>query len=1056
MMSDDHAQTFLNPDRPTARPWTIGLLVGSAEDKYENALLRGISDVVRPAGSNLICFTSGALRSYHGFEAQRNVLYDLISAERVDGLIISGTLGHSVNLTDLLEFCRRYDPLPLVSVAVSLADIPSVMVDSRQGMQALVSHLLEVHGYQRLAFLRGPRGQQEAEDRFDAYRQVLEEHGLTLDLELVLAGDYTRESGVAAMQQLLDQRGVSCQAVVAANDSMALGALSVLQQRGWRVPGDMAVTGFDDTEDGRFSWPPLTTIRQSAYLQGRQAAQLLLDRLRGAALVPSVIMPSALIVRQSCGCAEQSVAQAASPIVLSPSTEEIIWTVQRAPLCAALTRAASLLPADLTAAWIEQLFDAFVAELEKDRSGAFLTTLGELVQCSQLADDDGSVWHNILSALRTQVLPWLGVGTRRAQAENLWQQARALIGESARLWQARLHVQTELRARILREIGEAMITSFNLIDALDVIAWELPRLGITACYLSLFENPKEPAGAARLILAYDAQGRQPLPPNGESFAARQLVPRPRLRCAAPYNLVVEALYSKEERLGFVLLEIEAPLTTICGALRSQLSSALLGVMLLEQRRQAEADLQQQQDQLEALVELRTQALSNTNTQLQQEIFERTQAEAALRQSEAILAAVAHIARQLLETTDWRQPIQTVLAQLGEASQATHVYVFENHLRADGELLTSQRYEWVMPGFRSEIGDPHLQNVTVHHPELDDWYGPLMRGEPFYSSRRNFSEHWSESLIRRGIKTLLDVPIFANGQWWGMIGFDDCVNELAWSDVQINALLAAAGILGAAIQRQRADEERDTLIAELEARNSELERFTYTVSHDLKSPLITVRGFLGFIEQDARAGNFDRMETDLARIVEATDKMRRLLDELLELSRIGRMMNPPEAVPFETIAQEAIRLVQGRIEARGVQVKIAPALPVVHGDRARLVEVVQNLVDNACKFMDDQAAPQITIGARGTDRDGKPILFVQDNGSGIDPQYHEKVFGLFNKLDAKGEGTGVGLALVKRIVEVHGGRIWLESKLGTGATFLFTLPDSALPIRLSGGIHVEPG
>jgi len=112
--------------------------------------------------------------------------------------------------------------------------------------------------------------------------------------------------------------------------------------------------------------------------------------------------------------------------------------------------------------------------------------------------------------------------------------------------------------------------------------------------------------------------------------------------------------------------------------------------------------------------------------------------------------------------------------------------------------------------------------------------------------------------------------------------------------------------------------------------------------------------------------------------------------------------------------------------------------VVYGDRARLVEVVQNLVDNACKFMGDQAEPQITIGQLGFDQDGKPILFVQDNGIGIDPRYHEKVFGLFEKLDAKGEGTGVGLALAKRIVEVHGEKIWVESELDKGATFLFTL------------------
>jgi signal transduction histidine kinase len=151
------------------------------------------------------------------------------------------------------------------------------------------------------------------------------------------------------------------------------------------------------------------------------------------------------------------------------------------------------------------------------------------------------------------------------------------------------------------------------------------------------------------------------------------------------------------------------------------------------------------------------------------------------------------------------------------------------------------------------------------------------------------------------------------------------------------------------------------------------------------------------------------------------------------------MNPPEAVEFATIAEEARTLVLGRLEARGVRVDVAD-LPTVYGDRLRLVEVVQNLVDNAAKFMGDQAEPQITIGQQGRDRDGKPILFVRDNGQGIDPQYHERVFGLFDKLDPRSEGTGIGLALVKRIVEVHGGRIWLESTgANQGTTFFFTLP-----------------
>ena len=241
-----------------------------------------------------------------------------------------------------------------------------------------------------------------------------------------------------------------------------------------------------------------------------------------------------------------------------------------------------------------------------------------------------------------------------------------------------------------------------------------------------------------------------------------------------------------------------------------------------------------------------------------------------------------------------------------------------------------------------------------------------------------------------------------------------------------------------IERKRADAEREKLIAELESKNDELERFTYTVSHDLKSPLVTINGFLGYLEQDAASGNVERLKKDSQRIQEAVNKMQRLLNELLELSRIGRMMNMLEIVKFDDLAYEAIAIVQGQLSGRNVTVHIQSNLPLVFVDKPRMIEVLQNLLDNAAKYAGTQTAPRVEIGLRGEEQ-GKPIFYVKDNGMGIAPEFHERIFGLFNKLDARSEGTGVGLALVKRIIEVHGGRIWVESELGQGATFLFTLP-----------------
>ncbi len=239
--------------------------------------------------------------------------------------------------------------------------------------------------------------------------------------------------------------------------------------------------------------------------------------------------------------------------------------------------------------------------------------------------------------------------------------------------------------------------------------------------------------------------------------------------------------------------------------------------------------------------------------------------------------------------------------------------------------------------------------------------------------------------------------------------------------------------------------------ELAEKNAVLERFTAAVSHDLKSPLVTIRIYLGFLEQDIRKQDAEGIDKNLGVIHRTSDKMARLLDELSDLLRVGHKMNTMQKAPLREVVKEALELVAGRVAKRGVEIVVAEEPVVLNGDRPRLVEVFQNLVDNAVKFMGDQKTPRVEIGADHVGDD--TVFFVRDNGIGIDSRQQAKIFDLFVKLDPDADGTGLGLALVKRIVEVHGGRIWVESDgSGKGATFRFTLAKAGRQCR--EGSHHE--
>ncbi len=272
------------------------------------------------------------------------------------------------------------------------------------------------------------------------------------------------------------------------------------------------------------------------------------------------------------------------------------------------------------------------------------------------------------------------------------------------------------------------------------------------------------------------------------------------------------------------------------------------------------------------------------------------------------------------------------------------------------------------------------------------------------------------------------------------------SEVRWYDATVLPVIhfedaRTAQIIFNDATRHKVDQrEKEKLIIELEKQKKELEQFSLSISHDLKSPLITINGFVGMLRKDILRRNFDQVEKDLFHISNATHRMQSLLDDLIKISQVGKLDYKYMRTPMADVAQDAIRLVHGRIQSKNVMVRVLPGMPVLCIDRRRIIEVYQNLIDNAIKYMGSQTAPYIEIGAKK--KCGETVCYVKDNGMGIDYRHQERIFSLFDKLDSKSEGTGLGLAVVKRIIDKHNGIIWVESEgKGAGSTFCFIIPES---------------
>jgi signal transduction histidine kinase/DNA-binding LacI/PurR family transcriptional regulator/AraC-like DNA-binding protein/DNA-binding response OmpR family regulator len=575
-------QAPVRPQRHDGRA-TAGFLTANIHVGASRTLWRGVIDAAAAHDVNLICFPGGGLHVTEGFEAQRNVIYDLIDTTRLDGLLSwSSTVGGRLSPDEITNFHRRYRPLPLVSLTQLMPGSPTVGVDSYQGMRAAMIHLIEVHGYRRIAFVRGPEEHYHAQERYRAYTDLLQAYDVPVVPELITP-PLPWGAGEAAIQMLLDDRGlwpkVDIEAIVTVSDLTALAMLRALQARGIQAPAELAIVGFNDSTEGRLAPLPLTSVAMPFYEQGSQALATLLAQLGGQEVPEQLMLQSSLVVRQSCGCPSPAVAHAAAgPIEAREQDLPAVFAELRDCFLNAPTYTQG--DAGVTAQGVAQILDALHTDLSGRTHGLYLATLLRTLENTLITDGDFAAWQDIVSALRRALLPYLDHQARQ-RLEDMIGQARVLIAEAGQRADAFRQLQAERQSEILREIGQALLTAFDLDSLAAVLAARLPDLGIKSCYLSLYENA--PAIEwSRQILAYTEQGPVALEPGGRRFPSRELAPRGLLPTHRRFSMVVEPLSFCEEQIGFVLLEIGPRDPDVYEILRGYISNALKGALLVQE------------------------------------------------------------------------------------------------------------------------------------------------------------------------------------------------------------------------------------------------------------------------------------------------------------------------------------------------------------------------------------------------------------------------------------------------------------------------------------------
>jgi signal transduction histidine kinase/DNA-binding LacI/PurR family transcriptional regulator/CheY-like chemotaxis protein len=570
------------------RPITLGFIAawpiyqGTTIDRYAHSLIQGISAAARATGCNLLL---GCGFSVTGNSPQRRSFWPVpgpgvdfvpVGPWNTDGLII---------VPDELNEAQRQYVRDLQAAGFPVLFTtpegpgPLVKVDNAFGIRAAITHLFE-HGHRQIAFIAGNANRRgDSRERLAAYRQALADAGLPIDEHLIAFGDHRRENGAAAMRQILAS-GAAFSAVIASNDLSCLGAIDVLRAAGRRIPGDVAIIGFDDILDARSVSPSLTTIRHPTFSLGYQVVLTLLEYIRGQRSGPSqVVVPTRLIIRQSCGCRpghpEPQAAQASPAGLAREMAESALVDARNSPVEELEAQAAAFLA-------------VFVESLRRQEARPLLAEIERALAWTEARGEDAHLWQAATGFLlqKLNTLRALAPSADPAFAASLLDRARLEIGDYIQRQTTRSMLGHLDMTAQLGQLTAELLSAMNVDQSAEILSRHLPRVGIKNALVALYE-PDGDERTSRGVVLFGAG--MPAEAKGIRFEPRSF-PIPEVYPPdRPVQLTILPLQVDETTLGFVAFE--APNPELCAAIVHNLSAALRTSRLvrdaLEGRRLAE-------------------------------------------------------------------------------------------------------------------------------------------------------------------------------------------------------------------------------------------------------------------------------------------------------------------------------------------------------------------------------------------------------------------------------------------------------------------------------------